>query len=266
MKRLFTLFALFAALLLDGAETLRIADATGSDGDAITGVLFSLNAERPQLELSLRKIDAESAWEKFEAGDFDIVLVNGDDLPQKFRPAALRYSTGAFIAAVNVRNPFRSMKLKDLRLLLDTPRPHWELVGGSASEIHRLAVTARNGEIAGAKLLKLDIRARDMLTFPTVGEAVILAEGDPAALVWGPFTSALPLTVIALEIDGIAPTRANIRSGRYPLSISRFAVGTPRPNDAARRFLELLRSGEAAGLLEADGEIPELPDIRRSVE
>ena len=264
MKRRLAIFALFAALLAAGAEKLHVADATGSDGDAITGILLSLAAERPQLELSVRKLDAESAFEKLDAGDFDVVLVNGDDLPQKYRAAALRYSTAAFVAAVNIKNPLRNIRGKDLRLLLDTPRPRWELVGGSAAEIHRFAVITRKGGIAGAKLLNLAIGGEGMMTFPTVGEAVILAESDPSALVWGPFASTLPLSVVALRIDGVAPTRAEIRSGNYPLSVGRFAVCAERPNEAARKFLELLRSGEAAQLLEADGEVPELPEVRRS--
>ena len=261
MKRLLTVLALFAALLATGAEKLRIADATGGDGNAITALLLKFAAARPGTEISYRKLDAESALEKLDAGDFDVVLVNGGDLPKKHRPAAFRYATGAFIAVVCIQNPLRGVSFKELRMLIDVPRPRWELVGGSMAEIHRYGVADRNGDPVGAKLLKLELRAREMLTLTTMNEAVLLAENDPAALVWGPYMSELPITVVALEVDGIAPTRANIRNGRYPLSISRFAVSSASPGEGARAFLKLLRSAEFARLVEDDGEIPELPEV-----
>lgn len=260
MKRLLTVLALVSALFLRGAELLRIADATGSDGSAITALLLKLAAERPGLEVSMRRIDAEFAFEKFDAGDFDVVLVNGGDLPEARRKLAFRYAIRAYVAVVSVKNPLRSVSVKDLRLLVDTPRPKWELVGGPASDIHRICVVGRGGSPVGAKLLKLDPVAREMLPVSTMGEALMLAENDPAALVWGLFMPELPLSVVALEVDGASPSRANIRTGRYPLCVSRFAVGPAAPGGAEKAFLARLRTGEFAGLVEEDGEIPELPE------
>ena len=261
MKRLLTVLALCAALLATGVEKLRIADATGGDGDAVTAILFGLAAERPGLEISFRKLDAESALEKLDAGDFDVVLVNGGDLPKKYRSAAFRYATKAYVAVVCIKNPLRNVSIKDLRLLVDVPRAQWELVGGSASTIHRYGVADRDGKLVGAEMLKLDHRAREIITFSTINEAVLLAENDPSALVWGPFMPELPITVAALTVDGVAPTRANIRSGRYPLCVERFAVSSANPNEVAQAFLKRLRSGEFARLVEDDGELPELPQV-----
>ena len=261
MKRLLTVLVLCAALLATGAEKLRIADATGGDGDAVTAILFGLAAERPGLEISFRKLDAESALEKLDVGDLDVVLVNGGELPKKYRSAAFRYATKAYIAVVCIRNPLRNVSVKDLRLLVDTPRAQWELVGGSASTVHRYGVSDRDGKLVGAEMLKLDSRAREIINLSTMSEAVLLAENDPAALVWGPFISELPITVAVLTVDGIAPRRANIRSGRYPLCIDRFAVSSAAPSEAARAFLNRLRSGDFARLVEDDGELPELPQV-----
>ena len=263
MKRLFTVLALCGALLTGAAEKLRIADATGSNGTAITAALLKFAVEHPDIEASLSRIDAENALEKFDAGDFDVVLVNAGDLPQKYRDRAFRYAIGACIVCVNSQNPLRQISLKELRMVLDAPRPRWELLGGSASEIHRCAVTDRDGRLIEADMLKLPARARDMLLLASMKEAILIAAGDPAALVWGPFTAEMPLTVVALAVEGVAPTRANIRSGRYPLCVSRFAVSSKTPGNAARQFLTMLRSGEFAQLAEEDGELPELPDGAR---
>ena len=262
MKRLLTVLALCCALLSGGAEKLRIADATGSDGNAVTAGLLKLAAGRSDIEISLTRLDAESALEKLDAGDFDVVLVNGGDLPQKYRAMAFRYATGACIACVNAQNPLRRISLKDLRMVLDAPRPNWELVSGSASDIHRCGIADRDGRLIGAELLKLPARAREMLFLSTMKEAMLIAGDDPAVLIWGPFTPEIPLTVVPLAVDGVAPTRANIRNGSYPLSVSRFAVSSAAPGKAAQEFLAMLRSGEFARFVEEDGELPELPASR----
>ena len=263
MKRLLTLVTLFAALLSVGAEKLRIADATSGGGDAVAGIILQRFAgERSDVEVSLIRSNADDALEKLEAGDFDVVLVDGGSLPPKFRARAFRYSIAAYIACVSVKNPLRRISVKELRMLLDAPRPKWELVGGSMSDIHRCGVADRNGQPVGVGILKIEPRAREMLMLSSMKEAIMLAGGDPAALIWGPFTDGMPLAVVALEVDGVAPTRANIRGGRYPLCVSRFAVSSAAPGKAAREFLALLRSGEFAQLVEEDGEVPELPDVR----
>ena len=153
------------------------------------------------------------------------------------------------------------MSFKDLRLILDIPRPNWELVGGGIADIRRFGVSDRNGNQVGMEMLKLEARSRETLLLSTMNEAVLLAENDPAALVWGPFMAELPITVVALAVDGAVPTRAAIRSGRYPLAVSRFAVGSAAPNGEAKEFLARLRSGEFAALVEEDGEVPELPEL-----
>ena len=65
--------------------------------------------------------------------------------------------------------------------------------------------------------------------------------------------------VVAVEVDGVAPTRSNIRTGRYPFSVPRFAVFPAAPSAAAREFLRMLDSGSFAKMLEDDGELAELP-------
>ena len=259
MKRLLTVLALFSALFLRGAEILRIADATGSDGNAVTSILLKFASEREGLEISFRRLAADIALEKLDAGDLDLVLVNGGDLPEKYRDRAFRWAVNACIAVVSIRNPLRGLSSKDLRLILDVPKPNWELVGGPFSLVRRCGVADRNGGQVGLEMLKLDIRARETLLLSSMSEAVLLAENDPTALVWGPFMTELPITVVALTVDGVAPTRANIRAGRYPLCVSRFAVSSAAPGGAAKAFLERLRSGEFASLVEDDGGIPELP-------
>lgn len=263
MKRLLAGALVFAALIGRGAETLRIGDATGSRGGAVAAMLYLLAARNGEVEVSVNRLDAASALEKFDAGDFDVVLVNDRDLPEAKKRSAFRYAVKAYIAVVGVKNPLRGLGKADLRLLLDTPNARWELCGGPDVAVRRCGAAGPDGRPEGLEVLDLKTVPPGMLMFESMNEAAFLAGADPAALAWGPYASQLPLSVTALAVDGAAPTRANIRSGRYPLCIGRWALGREKPGRAAAEFLRLLRSAEFARLAEDDGEIAELPGAAR---
>lgn len=260
MKRLFPIVLLFAAVLnIAAEEKLRIVDATDSGGSAVVQLALGIGRKR-NCEVSLHTLDAATALEKLAAKEIDVVLLNGADLPRPAPKNSFRYATGAFLAVVGAQNPFRRFSSADLKLLFGVPDPKWELVGGSRAAVVRIAVRARRGAFAGAAQLGAD-NAEGTLLFDSMGEAIVLAESEQNALVWGPFVADLPVSAVAAAVDGVAPTRAAIRSGRYPFGIPRYAVGVETPGEAAREFLQMLRSGEFAELLEEDGELPELPEV-----
>ena len=258
MKRLATALLLAGALWLGAAERLRITDATGAEGSAILRLAAELGRKH-DWEVSIHSLEASAALDKLDAGETDLVLVNGSDLPAGRRTGSRRYSTAAYIAVVNAKNPLRNFRSADLRLIFGVPGPKWELAGGSIADVHRCAVRARRERFAGEKVLKLSMPSEGIFLLDTMEEAITVAEHDPEVLIWGPFVSELPLTLVAAEADGVAPTRENIRSGRYAFTIPRFAVLPTRPSAPAREFLRMLGSGSFARMLEDDGELAELP-------
>lgn len=258
MKRLTLTLLSFCALCLGAAEKLRITDATGSEGSAILRLAAELG-QKHDLEISIHSLEASAALEKLDAGETDLVLLNGSDLPGERRPNSCRYSTAAYIAVVNRKNPLRRLGAADLKMIFGVPRPKWELVGGSAADIHRLAVRARNERFAGEKTLGAPMPSGGIFLLDTTEEALTLAENDPEVLLWSAYVPDLPRDVVAVEADGVAPTRSDIRSGRYPFGIPRFAVFPAAPSAAAREFLMMLGSGSFAKMLEDDGELAELP-------
>ena len=258
MKRLTLALLSLCALCLGAAEKLRITDSTGGEGRAILRLAAELGLQHGW-EISIHSLDASAALDKLDAGETDLVLVNGSDLPDGRHAASRRYSTAAYIAVVNRKNPLRRMGAADLKMIFGVPRPKWELVGGSAADIHRLAVRARNERFIGEKILDLTMPLKGVFILDTAEEAFTLAENDPEVLFWSTFATELPTELVAVEVDGIAPTRSNIRSGRYPFCVPRFAVFPAAPTAAAREFLRMLGSGEFAKMLEDDGELAELP-------
>lgn len=260
MKRLPVItLLLFAMLTAAAEEKLRIIDATDSGGSAVVQLALGIGRKR-NCEVSLHTLDAATALEKLAANETDVVLLNRNDLPQPAPKNSFRYATGAFLAVVSAKNPVRRFSSADLKLLFGVPSPKWELVGGDSVPVTRIAVRSRRGAFFGAERLGIKSAAGTLL-LATVDEAILVAESDPNALVWGPFMADIPVAAVAAEVDGVAPTRAAIRSGRYVFSIPRYAVGGDKIGEAAREFLQMLRSGEFAELLEEDGELPELPEV-----
>lgn len=255
MKKPFAAAAVFAALALCAGGRVRVTDATGRDVGAVGRFALPWAAEK-RLELSVRKLEAGAALEKLAAGETDIVLLKSEDLPTGFSGKHRVYAHRALIVAVNAQNPVRSVTRRQLKLLLTGTRPTWAEVGGDDVDIHRYCVGTGNGGILGEKELHLFSAAPEILKLGSFGEALLLAEADPAALALGPYQPELPERVAALGIDGVSPSLANIRSGAYPLRETYCAVlGTTAPPAAAELF-QMLGSKEFYEALEADGAIP----------
>lgn len=65
------------------------------------------------------------------------------------------------------------------------------------------------------------------------------------------------LAVKALSLNGVRPTYENVKSGRYPLHLTlSFAFAPPRLPEAARVFLDFVRSTKSHEILRAEGFVP----------
>ena len=101
MKHLTLALLRLGALCLGAAEKLRITDATGSEGRAILRLAVDLG-QKHGWEISIHSLDVSAALDKLDAGETDLVLVNGPDLPAGRHAVSRRYSTAAYIAVGGV--------------------------------------------------------------------------------------------------------------------------------------------------------------------
>ncbi len=235
---------------------LRISDATGSESGAVGVLAFRLADERQPMKVSFHRLEAGAALDKLAAGETDVVLINAAEIPADFSGIRQVYAHDATVACVNAENPLRQVTRDQLKQMLTAVRPRWSLVGGSDADIHRYAVGRRDGRIAGAEKLNIFMTAAEILRLSSFAEAVLLTETDPAALAFGSGLPELPLRVVALQVDGVAPSRNTIRSGEYPLAVAYAAATSKSPPPEALALLESLASAEAGKLLEADGLLP----------
>ena len=259
MKKLATLLLLAAAALFAaGADKLRITDATGSGLAAFGRLAFSFATESG-VEIAYHRLEGSSALEKLAAGETDIVLLNTDAIPENFSGTRRRCAYRALIAVVNVRNSLRGITRNHLKRLLTEPRPSWDHRGGSGAPVHRAALKGRDGKPAGFGQLHLFRSASGILTLESVEQLWLFVGANVEALAVAPFAGELPDGLIKLKIDGAAPTRADIRSGKYPLTETFAAVTAPEAPAAAREFLRRLGGREFSDLLEEEGAMAPLP-------
>lgn len=86
-------------------------------------------------------------------------------------------------------------------------------------------------------------------------EALVSTPGSIGLLdVGATQTQALALRV--LELDGVTPTEANLRSGRYPFAKDLSFVSVEQPAGLAAEFVEFIRSSDGQALIRQRGYVP----------
>jgi len=208
------------------------------DGLGTSGGIKALRAKRLDIAVASRNI---------EAGEKDSGLT------------AHRYGTSAFVFASHPDTPFLSLTQeqiagiyanqlatwpngKPLRLVL-TPRgdSDTELLGRISPEV-RAAVEAAHAR-KGMIVAMTDTAVADQVettpgAFATSTLAVILSEGRH-------------VTVHA--VDGIVPSVDSLTTGSYPYVKDMYMFTSRQPSDAAKQFLEFVRSAQGAEILRAAG-------------
>ena len=260
MKKLLTLLWLTsaAALIVSGAEKLRIADATGSGMAAFSRIVFGF-ATQNDVEIAYHRLEVATALEKLSLGETDLVLLRKEDLPKDFSGAETVCAYRVLVAVVNMRNPLRGITRNHLKRLLSEPRPRWDFKGGSGAEVRRVALKGRDGGPLGFGQLGLFKTAPGILALERPEQLWLFVGANVEALAVLPFARELPEGLTALKIDGAAPTLNNIRSGRYPLTEVFCAVTAAAPAAPARGLVRCFAGREFSDLLEEEGALAPPP-------
>ena len=259
MKRLLTPLALvFAALLASGAGKVRLTDATGSGLAAFGRHAFDY-ATKHGVEFAYFRLEVSAALEKLALGETDVVLLNGADLPKDFSGGKTVCAYRPLVAVVSLRNPVRGITRDRLKRLLAEPQPDWSFAGISGMPVRRAALRSDAGGPAGIAQLKLFRSAPGILLLGSLDQLWTFVGPNPAALAVAPFGGDLPDGLAALKIDGVAPTRAAVRSKTYPLTEEFCAVTAAEPPKAVRELVAGFGTRDFSDLLEEEGALAPLP-------
>ncbi len=172
-------------------------------------------------------------------------------------PVEHRIAVDAIVVIVHPSNPVRGLSLEELRRIFAGEVTSWQEVGGEPLAVAPVERDSSSGtQLLWEELVRRGRRGQG--AFPAISSSGQLLEeiaGNPRAIGYDGVGFASP-RVKVLAVEGVFPTREQMRSGTYPLS--RFLVlysnGDPSPGAAA--FLAFLRSSEGQRLVAQVGLLP----------
>ena len=205
-------------------------------------------AQHPGVEISVQGGGSSAGIRACQSGICGIGMSSRELQPEEKNLTEIAIALDAIALIVNAKNPVRELTLEQARDVFAGRITNWKALGGPDRRI--TAITREEGSgtrasfeekvmVAGMPKDKAGKAvaaafAPDALVQDSNGSVREIVASDPAAI--GYISSGLvDERVVALAVDGIKPTEAEVKSGRYPI---------------VRRFL-FLTNGEATGTAKA---------------
>lgn len=172
----------------------------------------------------------------------------------------------AFVFFVNKKNPVDSLTLEQIRAIYAGQSTNWSEVGGKEEDIRAFQRPQDSGSQTALQNLMGDVPIMEAPTEDIVsGMGGIISE----VAQYKNYKNAIGYTfryystemvgneeIKLLAVDGVAPTKENIRNGTYPIASEFYAVtaGTDNPN--VQKLLDWILSPQGQGLVEKVGYVP----------
>lgn len=187
-------------------------------------------------------------------------------------PAEFTFYTAAWDALVFIThrsNPVQSISLAQVRDIYQGRLGNWKALGGPDLGLVSVMSTTEGMGGVGESLTKLVLQGKPPVQQPyssmqassaAIWEQVV--EATPAAFASTGFASARKRNVKMLQVDGVAPTKDTIISGKYPLRRPLFLVINKKTASAdARKFVDYVLGAKGQAFISSLG-IPSLNDVK----
>jgi len=167
----------------------------------------------------------------------------------------------ALVVIVNKNNPVNNITREQLKDVLIGKITNWKELGGEDASIRLLV---RKGKISGVGLTLRQILFNDpkqdftktALIRKSSGPIEEGVESDKLAIgVSGISSSKKRMGLKALNLDNIAPTKENIRTGKYTMFRPLYLVTEDNPSPEARKFLNFALSEEGQKIISQQGTV-----------
>lgn len=222
--RLWGIVCAFCFLLPLGAW--NIIDGT-TDGSAPWSRQILALALENKWKLSLKRAGAAQALADFKAGKADAVVLDENDVPRDLvckKQVVYRFAAAVY---VNANNTCTGLSRQELEMLLSASRPTWKPITGNPEDIHLygLKSSAEGYGLFSRLALKpgFEIKSPVYRTVST-GNVIKLCGANPVAMGFALFVPVEDEMVRPLAIDGVEPNSENLKSGKYPLSVTHVLI------------------------------------------
>ena len=245
-------------------SSIRILDLVPEGCDPVRqlALQLALDEESGISDVQLERTDMtpDAAVAELKAGRVDFVLLAASQVSPDYRGPRRGVMREAGAIYVNGANSLKSLTLPEARALLLAKRPVWEALNGSKADMQRIGVkfTRRSERETILRLLKLkrDDVAAEIFRLETTPEVVLLVGANPEAIGFGRLLAEYPVTVKALEIDGVAPTVDTVAEGKYPLQCEYVVLSRENPGASAAKFAAAFDTAAFAALVADNGFFP----------
>ena len=256
--------AVLAISVLAGCGKAEITGSVSTDGstsmEKLIGALGEAFQNNTGIVFTYNPTGSGSGIKAVEEGRCDIGLssraLKAEEESAGLLATVLAYDGIAVI--VNPANSIAELSLDTIARIYTGEITNWSEIGGSDAQIVVIGREAGSGTRDGFETVTgtEDIcKLRQELT--STGDVIATVAQNPAAI---GYTSAAAVkgSVKALNVDGISPTEANIKSGTYVIQRP-FVLVTKADTDlseAAQSFFDYITSPDAKEIISAAGVVP----------
>ncbi|WP_164002713.1 phosphate ABC transporter substrate-binding protein [Pyxidicoccus caerfyrddinensis] len=161
---------------------------------------------------------------------------------------------------VHESNPVRALSIDQLQAIYLGDLKNWKEVGGPDA---RIAVYSRENSSGTYVFVKDEVlKGQDFtseaLTLPGTAAVVNAISKEKYGIGFGGAAYGKGIRELAVKVgnDEVAPTEANIQSGRYPLSRDLFFYTRGEPSGRAKTFIDFTLSPEGQAIVTKVGYFP----------
>lgn len=217
--------------------------------------------EHPNVRVSVSGGGSGHGIKASASGEIDIGAASRDLKPQEKRkyPNLKVYSVGKDSVAIVVHpsNPVNGLTMKQASKIFSGEISNWKEVGGPDKEIHVVSREFSSGtrEVFDKYVMEpYNNTINATLTKPSNGEVKATVAGDKAAIGYISL-GYVDDSVKALNIDGVEPTEANVKSGDYPIVRTLHLMTKGEPSQLEQAFIDFVKSEQGQKVVEQQGYI-----------
>lgn len=266
MKKLVAMMmvAVLALTVLVGCGNNEPAGAVTTDGstsmEKVIGGLGEAFQNETGIAFTYNPTGSGSGIKAVEEGRCDIGL-SSRDLKDEEKTAGLEGTVLAYdgiAIIVNPENPVKDLGLEQIAKIYKGEITNWSEVGGNDGEIVLIGREAGSGTRDGFESITETEEAckyRQELT--STGDVITTVSQNPGAIGYASVASVKD-SVIAVTVDGIAPTDETIKDGSYVVQRPFVLVtkADTQLSDAAQKFYDYITSADAMGIITEAGVVP----------
>jgi len=265
------IFLLIAAIALNCAHHPDISHKTirikGSDTMLILNRRWAeaYMTTHPGISVYVEGGGTATGMQALIQGEIDICAASRPITSEEVKPLAEKYrnigvsfwvAKDALSVYVNPHNPIKDLTLKQLKEIFSGTIENWRRVGGNDERIKVFIRPPNSGTHLYFRehILEGGPYSESAVSLPTTAAIVDSVLNNPNAIGYGGI--AYGTNVTHCQINGIHPSKDNVRYDLYPLSRYLYLYTIKKTRGEVRKFIDWVISPEGQRIVEDVGYIP----------